>query len=90
MTFTAPALKTCVKYIASPKRAFPASAAGPDLRQVVLGSEGRLGILTHVTVRASRLPETDDVVAAFLPDGKPVSRSCRNSRAMPRGCPCCA
>ena len=35
---------------------YPASAAGPDLRQVVLGSEGRLGILTEVTVRASRTP----------------------------------
>ena len=29
----------------------PASAAGPDLRQLVLGSEGRLGILTQATVR---------------------------------------
>ena len=34
----------------------PASAAGPDLREVVLGSEGRLGILTEVVVRASRAP----------------------------------
>ena len=32
-------------------RRYPASAAGPDLRQIVLGSEGRLGILTEVTVR---------------------------------------
>ena len=46
---------------------FPASAAGPDLRQVVLGSEGRLGILTDVTVRVRRLPEVDVVFAAFLP-----------------------
>ena len=30
----------------------PASAAGPDLRQVVLGSEGRLGILTDAVLRA--------------------------------------
>ena len=38
-------------------RPYPASAAGPDLREIVLGSEGRLGILTDVTVRASRPPE---------------------------------
>lgn len=31
--------------------AFPASAAGPDLRAVVLGSEGRLGVVTRATVR---------------------------------------
>jgi alkyldihydroxyacetonephosphate synthase len=29
----------------------PASAAGPDLRELVLGSEGRFGILTEATVR---------------------------------------
>src|SRR5574340_791813 len=30
---------------------FPASAAGPDLRQSVLGSEGRFGVLTEAVVR---------------------------------------
>ena len=29
----------------------PASAAGPDLRQAILGSEGRLGILTEAVLR---------------------------------------
>lgn len=47
---------------------FPASAAGPDLREVVLGSEGRLGILTQVTVRVSPLPEREDFHAIFFPD----------------------
>ncbi len=45
---------------------FPASAAGPDLRQWVLGSEGRLGILTECTVRVSPVPERETVHAAFF------------------------
>lgn len=46
---------------------FPASAAGPDLREMVLGSEGRLGVLTEVTVRISPLPQRDDFHAVFFP-----------------------
>jgi alkyldihydroxyacetonephosphate synthase len=34
----------------------PASAAGPDLRQLFLGSEGVLGVITAVTVRVRRRP----------------------------------
>lgn len=47
---------------------FPASAAGPDLRQLVLGSEGRLGILTEVTVRVSPLPARESFPTVFFPD----------------------
>ncbi|GAA2775634.1 FAD-binding oxidoreductase [Saccharopolyspora taberi] len=35
----------------------PMSAAGPDLRQLVLGSEGALGVITSVTVRVRPAPE---------------------------------
>lgn len=34
----------------------PRSAAGPDLRQLVLGSEGAFGVITAVTVRIRPLP----------------------------------
>jgi alkyldihydroxyacetonephosphate synthase len=34
----------------------PASAAGPDLRQLVLGSEGAFGVITSVTLRVHPLP----------------------------------
>jgi len=36
--------------------AAPASAAGPDLRQLVLGSEGAFGVITAVTVRVRPAP----------------------------------
>ena len=47
---------------------WPASAAGPDLRELVLGSEGRLGIITQATVRISPLPEREDFHAIFFAD----------------------
>lgn len=46
----------------------PASAAGPDLRQLVLGSEGRLGIITEATLRIRPLPELEEFSAVFFPD----------------------
>ena len=46
---------------------FPASAAGPDLRQILLGSEGRIGVLTRITVKVSHLPARDDVYGCFFP-----------------------
>ncbi|MGV9318801.1 FAD-binding oxidoreductase [Streptomyces sp. NPDC003660] len=35
----------------------PRSAAGPDLRQLILGSEGAFGVITSVTVRVRPQPE---------------------------------
>jgi alkyldihydroxyacetonephosphate synthase len=45
----------------------PASAAGPDLRQLVLGCEGRMGVITQATLRLSRLPQQDEFHAMFFP-----------------------
>jgi len=56
---------------------FPASAAGIDLREMVLGSEGRLGILTEATVRVSRLPEHEAFHAVFFPDWERAERAVR-------------
>jgi alkyldihydroxyacetonephosphate synthase len=46
---------------------FPASAAGPDLRHVVLGSEGRLGVITQARLRVRPIPEADEFVGVFFP-----------------------
>lgn len=51
---------------------FPASAAGPDLRHLLLGCEGRMGVLTTVAVRISRLPEKDEIEAVFFPSWEPA------------------
>lgn len=47
---------------------YPASSAGPDLREAVLGSEGRLGLLTDVTARVRPQPEVERFHAIFFPD----------------------
>ena len=48
-------------------RPIPASAAGLDLREVILGSEGRVGIITDVTIRVSEQPEVEHFEALYLP-----------------------
>lgn len=45
----------------------PAASAGPDLRELVMGSEGRFGVLTEATVRVTPLPEHESFHALFLP-----------------------
>jgi alkyldihydroxyacetonephosphate synthase len=57
---------------------YPASAAGPDLRQLVLGSEGRMGILTQAIVRISPLPEQDDVYGLFFPSWESAQEAVRS------------
>ena len=35
----------------------PASAAGPDIREILVGSEGTIGLITSVTLRLRKAPE---------------------------------
>ena len=59
---TAASMRTCVGLtVATPRGTIalgraPKSSAGPDLRQLFLGSEGRLGVITSVTVQVRPLP----------------------------------
>jgi len=46
----------------------PKSAAGPDLRQLVLGSEGAFGVITELTVSVRPVPEVRIYDGWGLPD----------------------
>lgn len=46
----------------------PASAAGPDLRQLMLGSEGAFGVITRVRLRVHPVPATTRYEAWSFPD----------------------
>lgn len=61
----------------------PASASGPDLRQMVLGSEGRLGIVTSAVIKLQRHAEHERFMAALLPGwdtGLDAVRMCAQRR----------
>ena len=47
---------------------FPASSAGPDIREMVLGSEGRLGVITEVKVRVTPVAPREVFRVLFFPD----------------------
>lgn len=44
-----------------------ASSAGPDLREALMGSEGRLGLVTEATLRIRPIPTHEDFHAVFFP-----------------------
>ena len=48
-------------------RPIPAMSAGPSIREMILGSEGRLGIITEATVQVRRLPEQRTIVGYLFP-----------------------
>ena len=48
-------------------RPLPSTSTGPNTREMVLGSEGRLGIITEVTVQVHRLPENRLITAYLFP-----------------------
>ncbi len=51
-------------------RPLPSTSSGPSVREMILGSEGRLGVITEVTVQVHRVPEKRDVYAYFFPNWK--------------------
>ena len=66
--------------------AHPASAAGPDLRELVVGSEGVLGVITEVTLRVRPRPPAGRYEAWMLPSfaaGHEALRACVQERGRP-------
>jgi alkyldihydroxyacetonephosphate synthase len=49
-------------------RPIPSSSTGPSVREMIVGSEGRLGIITEATVQVHRQPAKRDVYAYFFPN----------------------
>ncbi|WP_152360840.1 FAD-binding oxidoreductase [Microlunatus speluncae] len=49
-------------------RPLPGSSTGPSVREMILGSEGRLGVITEVTVQVHRLPEERLVLGYLFPN----------------------
>ena len=48
-------------------RPLPSYSSGPSVREMVLGSEGRLGIITEAWVNVHRLPPVREILAYFFP-----------------------
>lgn len=46
----------------------PRTSIGPDVFQMVMGSEGNIGVVTEVTLRVSRLPEAKRYGSFVFPD----------------------
>ncbi|MGA9148592.1 MAG: FAD-binding oxidoreductase [Candidatus Nanopelagicales bacterium] len=75
--------------VATPRGEFrlgraPGSAAGPDLRQLFIGSEGILGIITEVTMRIRRQPREKRYEGVMFPtyeDGLRAFREMVSRRA---------
>jgi len=55
----------------------PASSAGPDIREMLLGSEGRMGIITDVKVRVTPLPEQEQFFVVFFPNWEEACAAAR-------------
>ena len=62
----------------------PSTAAGPDLRGLLIGSEGAFGVITRVSLRVRRLPDVRVYEGILFPDfasGREAFRDAVQSRA---------
>ena len=48
-------------------RPVPSTSTGPSVREMVLGSEGRLGVITEATVHVRRVPEERKILGYLFP-----------------------
>jgi alkyldihydroxyacetonephosphate synthase len=67
-------------------RDLPATAAGPDLRQLLIGSEGALGVITEVTLKVRPAPQVRRYEAWTFPSftaGTQALRALEQAHAAP-------
>jgi alkyldihydroxyacetonephosphate synthase len=67
-------------------RAIPSTSTGPSVREMIVGSEGRLGVITEVTVQVHRVPEKREIQAYLFPGwetGLEAMRAISESDAAP-------
>lgn len=48
-------------------RPLPSASTGPSIREMILGSEGRLGVISEATVQVHRVPESRVLLGYFFP-----------------------
>jgi alkyldihydroxyacetonephosphate synthase len=51
-------------------RPVPTTSTGPSVREMVLGSEGRLGVITEATIHVHRVPDQRTILGYLFPDWK--------------------
>jgi alkyldihydroxyacetonephosphate synthase len=67
-------------------RPVPSTSTGPSVREMVLGSEGRLGVITEATIHVSRVPPERKILGYLFPtwaDGLAAMRDIAASEAAP-------
>jgi alkyldihydroxyacetonephosphate synthase len=47
--------------------AIPSASTGPSVREMIVGSEGRLGVITEITAQVHRVAEVREIQAYFFP-----------------------
>ena len=67
---------------------YPRKACGPDLNQIMMGSEGTFGVLTHVTLKFFRyMPETIKRYSYMFPDWETAQEAAREIMQSEAGLP---
>ncbi len=67
-------------------RPVPSTSTGPSVREMVLGSEGRLGVITEATLHVRRVPERRIILGYLFPtwaDGLAAMRDIAAGEAAP-------
>lgn len=59
-------------------RPLPSTSTGPSVREMIIGSEGRLGVITEAWVNVHRLPKNREITAYLFPSWEAGLRAMRD------------